>query len=141
MMRKQILQGTSVCVVVGLSWVLLAACAHDGSAHVAAPSRPPFVTTVSPASGAVGTEVVVTGGGFTASTNTLKFGPGYINGLASGDGTSLHFTVPEGHNLCGPTSGPCAGGAYPRVTSGSYSVLVLNENGTSNSVTFTVREQ
>src|SRR5262249_60141345 len=99
MMRKQILQGASVCVVVGLSWVLLAACAHDGSAHVAAPSRPPFVTTVSPTSGAVGTEVVVTGGGVTGSANTRKVWPGFINGLASAHGTWLRFSASPGHQL------------------------------------------
>jgi hypothetical protein len=86
----------------------------------------------------VGAGVVVTGEGFTPGSNTIRFGAGYINGLASSDGVTLSFTVPEGQNLCPPDgAAPCAA-AYPRVTPGQYSISVMNANGTSNVVTFTV---
>jgi hypothetical protein len=130
--------------LLGVTGILLSMCAQDRPASVTMPSRSPVVANLSPTSGSVGTEVTVTGEGFTSSTNTIKFGAGYINGLSSSDGMTLRFTVPEGQNLCPPTSPsspvPCPG-AYPRVTPGSYSTSVLNANGTSNDLPFTVRGQ
>jgi hypothetical protein len=144
MTHRQRSRRAAVSVVLGIAGLSLGACAHDHQVSLVAPSRTPTVATVAPASGSVGTAVVVTGEGFTSSTNTIRFGAGYINGLSSSDGVTLHFTVPEGQNLCPPAEGlspastPCPG-AYPRVTPGSYSISVMNANGTSNGLTFTVR--
>jgi|GEM_PF-3399069 len=57
----------------------------------------PAVTSFSPASGAVGSSVVITGSGFntTASSNTVKFN-GVAATVASATGTSLTVTVPSG---------------------------------------------
>jgi uncharacterized membrane protein len=133
----------SVCVVVGITTLSLWMYARDCQFSVLAASRSLALVALSPTSGSVGTEVAVTGYGFTPSHNAIRFGAGYINGLNSADGVTLRFTVPEGQNLCPPTDAhspavvPCPG-AYPRVTPGSYSISVLNTNGTSNSLTFTV---
>jgi hypothetical protein len=124
-------------IPLGIASLSLAMCAHDGQAPGTQPSRSPSVATISPASGSVGAAVVVTGAGFSPTGNTVRFGPGYINGLNSSDGSTLRFTIPEGQNLCPPGGGPCAA-AYPRVTPGPYSVSVMNANGESNAMTFTV---
>jgi hypothetical protein len=128
--------------VVGIG-TLFWTCALDCQFSLSAASRSLAVAALSPTSGSVGTDVTITGYGFTLSNNTVRFGAGYINSLNSADRVTLHFTVPDGLNLCPPTDAhsravaPCPG-AYPRVTPGSYSVSVLNANGGSNGLPFTV---
>lgn len=97
----------------------------------------PVVSSISPASGQVGTVVTLKGLGFTEKNNTVIFGSGYINYLASADRITLSFTIPEGLDLCKPGVEICSN-AYPRVTESSYRVGVMNENGTSNYLSFTV---
>lgn len=120
-------------------------CAHDALPANVTPSSSPSLATLAPASGPVGTTVAVTGGGFTRSANSVKFGRGYINGLESSDGLTLRFTVPEGLNLCPPAMNqtapaPCPG-AYPRVTPGPYAISIMNLNGTSTTLAFVVTAQ
>jgi hypothetical protein len=146
MIERQHSRPAALCVMLGITALSLGMCSHDSQVSVLAPSRPPSVAALSPTSGSVGTDVAVTGEGFTSSTNTIRFGAGYINGLNSSDGVTLRFTVPQGQNLCPPTNGlpsavgPCPG-AYPRVTPGSYTISVMNANGASNDLTFTVKDQ
>ncbi len=80
----------------------------------------PFITSISPTTGATSTEVTVKGMGFTSS-NTLKFGTYTIGtNLASSDnGTEINFVVPA-----------------TITTTGAMPIVVSNANGTSNSVTF-----
>lgn len=82
----------------------------------------PFISSLSPSKGATTTEVVVNGSGFTDS-NTLKFGTYTIgtNLVSAESGTKISFVVPA---------------SIPTV--GNYAVVVSNDNGTSNSVNFTV---
>jgi hypothetical protein len=95
------------------------------------------VTGITPTSGPVGALVTISGSGFAAKNNTVKFGTGYIRGLDS-DGTTLRFTVPEGLELCGPDStGPCQG-AFPQVKPGEYDVAVVTRDGSSGRTKFTV---
>ena len=120
-------------------------CGHAAQPATVDPLSSPSLTALAPASGSVGTAVAVSGGGFTPTGNTVKFGKGYINDLASSDGVTIRFTVPEGLNLCPPITDqspavPCAG-AYPRVTPGQYSISVMNANGTSTNLTFVVTGQ
>lgn len=126
--------------------VLTVACAagplepltESGSPQGTAPSMAPTVTEIVPDSGAVATLVRLTGTGFAPSGNTIRFGDGYIKDLASADGVSLEFSVPEALDLCPPNpTGPCPMG-FPRVVPGTYSVAVLVAGETSNSVEFTV---
>jgi hypothetical protein len=71
----------------------------------------------------------------------VKFGRGYIRKLASSDGTTLRFTVPDALDLCAPdAAGPCPG-AYPMVRPGDYEVAVMTAGETSNTLTFTVSGQ
>jgi len=100
-----------------------------------------MVSTLSPASGPVGTQVVITGSNFSAAKNHVKFGLGYITNLASPDGTSLRFVVPDALNVCPPDlTDPCPT-LMPRVAQGSYPVAVIVGSATSNSVNFTVSEE
>src|SRR4030088_1393504 len=89
----------ALSIVLGIAGLSLGACAHDHPVSVVAPSRTPSVAAVSPASGSVGTAVVVTGEGFTSSINTIRFGAGYITDRSWSDGVTLRFTVAEGQNL------------------------------------------
>lgn len=108
--------------------------ANDMPAAAAAPT----MTKITPASGPVGTQVTITGSGFAARGNTVKFGTGYVKNLDSADGTTLRFTIPEGLDLCEPNSlRPCPG-AYPAVGPGDYAVTVMVDKETGNPITFTV---
>lgn len=80
----------------------------------------PFISSISPTTGATSTEVTVNGTGFTSS-NTLKFGTYTIGtNLASSDnGTEIDFVVPT-----------------TITTTGAMPIVVSNANGTSNPVTF-----
>ena len=107
----------------------------------------PTISFLFPTSGPVGTSVTITGNRFTPMNNSVKFGEGYINGLDSSawfigpEGqTQITFTVPDGLTPClynGLTMMPCPA-MYMQITPGSYSVSVINENGTSNAVNFIV---
>jgi hypothetical protein len=95
------------------------------------------VSSISPASGAIGTQVTIYGSGFTSTENRVQFGSGAIANLNSYDGKTLSFTVPS---YLGPYCPP--GNACPMyvmvVSPGVYGVTVVNANGTSNSSQFTV---
>lgn len=101
-----------------------------------AQTNSPSITSLQPASGPVGTQVTVMGTGFTSTDNTVKFGVGYIKNIVS-NGTTIIFMVPDGLDLCLPSGGPCPG-AFPRVSPGNYNISLVNANGTSNAVLFTV---
>jgi hypothetical protein len=114
--------------------VVFGACSDDGNRGIvtaAGQASPPFIAQMIPTSGPVGTGVTLSGSGFTLRGNTLWFGPGSIEDLGSPDERTLPFTVPDGYNL------PYAG-AFPPVQPGPHEVRVVNANGTSNSVVFTV---
>ncbi len=89
----------------------------------------PYITYLSPASGAVGSMVTVYGSGFSPTGNTVHFGSGVITGVGSSDGRTLSFIVPS--QLSGYSS--------QFVTVGTYNVSVSSMNGqTSNAVSFNV---
>ena len=95
----------------------------------------PSISYLSPASGYVGTQVTIYGSSF-APSDTILFGNGSIQNAAS-NGSSLTFTVPS------YLSPYCAAGvACPQyaqqVTSGTYNVSVMDQYGTSNSLSFRV---
>lgn len=108
-----------------------------------APAAPPAVaiTTLSPASGPVGTTVELTGTGFAPTENVVKFGVGYLANLTSADGKTLRFVVPEHHEVCPPavleSNAPCAE-MHPRVMPGEYPVSLVTRTEKSRELVFTV---
>ncbi len=96
----------------------------------------PAISYLSPNSGYIGQQVTVYGSNF-ASSETINFGTGAIQNFYSQNGTSLPFTVPSSVGRdCAP------GTACPQylisITPGTYNVSVMDQNGTSNAIPFTV---
>lgn len=77
------------------------------------------ITSLSPASGPVGTQVTLSGSGF-GSTTVVRFDGATVSTSTVQSDTSITFTVPS------------------NIATGSYPVWVTNDNGTSNKVQFNV---
>ena len=98
------------------------------------------ISSLSPASGPAGTQVTITGKGFSSSDNTVQFSRNTISNLNSGDGNTLTFIVPSFWAYpCPPNAPLCPGPISPNLP-GQYPVYVTNSNGTSNNLTFTVTD-
>jgi hypothetical protein len=96
----------------------------------------PTITSLSPSSGARGSQTTITGTNFTATGNTVKFGTNtYANLTSSNNGTSISFTVPTTGSCPNSGLGVCAA---VLIQPGTYPVSVTNANGTSNSLKFTI---
>lgn len=78
----------------------------------------PQISSLSPVSGSVGTNVTIRGTGFTPNGNTVHFGNGIITGLLSNDGRSVSFTVPA--NLSGYGAQATQLGTYPIAVTNAY---------------------
>src|SRR3989344_976811 len=100
----------------------------------------PSVISLSPTSGPVGTNITITGTGFTSTGNAVNFGSGLIPNLTSPDGKTIIFTLPGILNPACYYSDPrCLMPAFS-VSVGAYQVSVKNANGQSNQITFTVTQ-
>lgn len=114
------------------------------SPHPPAPAKTaPHLEALEPPSGPVSTQVAIRGSGFTPTDNLVKFHPGDIGPVSSPDGVSLSFVIPEALGAyCPPAIRQDPSRACPmflaRTIPKTYSVAVVNENGTSNSLDFTV---
>ncbi len=103
----------------------------------------PSITSISSSVAKVGETITLYGSGFTVPSNQVHFGVGGrdITTLAKHKGTLLTFQVPASINNCDFPTGfpPCTNKSYS-VVSGSYAVYIVNQNGKTNSVTFTVTQ-
>lgn len=99
------------------------------------------LSSMSPSSGRVGQQVVLTGTGFTQD-NAVHFGIGGTQHLQSYNGTTIYYTIPAYVSPCDlilPYGQACA--AYVQmITPGTYPVYVTNGNGTTQQQTFTVTQ-
>lgn len=97
-----------------------------------------LLSSISPTSGHIGTQIMLTGSGFTGD-NTVHFGVGGTQHLTSQSNTYLYFTVPSYLSPCDVTAigGVCAQ-YLQQVTPGNYQVYVTNQNGTSQTLSFQV---
>ncbi len=100
----------------------------------------PVIESISPAEAAVGATISIVGSGFMPIGNTLQFGAGiaYVNDLPSSDGKTITFTLPESFDTCNVDGSICAELLSRPVPGQRYEVAVINANGESNRVSFTV---
>ena len=96
------------------------------------------LNSISPTSGNIGTQVMLTGSGFTGD-NTIHFGVGGVMHVPSQSNTYLYFTVPSYLSPCDvtPSGGVCAQ-YLQQVTPGTYQIYVTNQNGTTQTLSFQV---
>lgn len=99
----------------------------------------PTITSVSPSSGRVGTQVTIYGSGFTPTANTVRFANGGLQNVSAQNGTMILYTIPYATSPCDVLGGgyACAASAQ-LITPGTYPLFVTNANGTSATVYFTV---
>lgn len=109
--------------------------------------EPPSITSITPASGGVGTEVTITGTNL-ADDNDVGFAlpdnanweAAFENGVASADGETVTFVIPELMGACAMTQieddeeCPLIGLSPPE---GTTDVFVATEAGDSNTLEFT----
>lgn len=97
------------------------------------------LATVAPTVGGVGTQIVLSGSGFTQD-NTIHFGVGGTQHVPSWNGTTLYYTIPQYLSPCDVTTtgGFCAQ-YLQQMTPGQYPVYVTNSNGTTQTLYFQVQ--
>lgn len=103
---------------------------------------PPYMTSLVPMSGPIGTQVTIYGSGFSITGNRINFDTGVIMDVPSPDGKFITFTVPKDRvPLCAVTDPRCLLPApYNPVKPGTYWVSVTSANVTSNYFSFGVIE-
>lgn len=101
----------------------------------------PTINYLQPNYGMVGASITISGSGFTLTGNKIKFGnlgiennPSYS--LNSSDGRTIVFSVPSSNYLACWAYGCMA--PVMMTQPGTYNVSVINSNGTSNEISFTV---
>ena len=109
----------------------------------------PFIESISPSEGGVGTEITIIGSGFDLQNDISFSSPekkvgghnkGYIPLINSTDSKTLKFTIPDVLGACPYTKlkknefCPLIGLIFPP---GEYNISVINKNGESNKVKFT----
>jgi IPT/TIG domain-containing protein len=99
----------------------------------------PHLDSLSPTMGPIGTQVTAHGTGFTAEDNLVLFdGFGAIPHVASNDGTTISFTVPEYLDpYCRFIDPPC-GHPSVHVERKRYQITVQNTQGITGTLSFTV---
>lgn len=100
----------------------------------------PVIDHISPMEASVGAEISITGSGFTPTENSLQFGAdsAYIHNLVSSDGRTMSFTLPEFFDTCSSDGSMCAEFLNSPLPGQMYEITVINANGTSNAMNFTV---
>lgn len=106
-------------------------------------ASPVSISSINPNSGILGSTVTLSGTGFTATGNKIQFGslgsennPQYS--VSSTDGKTLTFIVPGSNYYSCWSSQPACQIPISLTQPGTYSVTVINANGTSNSIPFSV---
>jgi hypothetical protein len=98
----------------------------------------PYITSITPSYGPVGTQITIYGSGFTGD-NTVHFGNGGRMHVSS-SGNYLYFTIPTYLSPCDvQTSGTYCAQYIQNVTPGQYQMYVTANGNNSNSLTFTVQ--
>jgi peptidoglycan hydrolase-like protein with peptidoglycan-binding domain len=113
----------------------------SASVHVTGSGTPgsgqTALNSLSPTQGQKGTLIVLTGSGFSATDNTVRFGIGGSRNIPSVGGTVIYYTVPHYVSVCDLIVGPCAS-PVTQITNGTYPVYVTNSSGTTQTHNFSV---
>src|SRR3989344_5616483 len=69
----------------------------------------PVIKGITPDQAPIGAKISIYGSGFTVEKNSIQFGDGfaYINNLASPDGKTIRFSLPELFDTCNPDGSAC----------------------------------
>lgn len=92
---------------------------------------------MSPTSGRVGTQIVLSGSGFPQYGNVVHFGTGGSRDVVSMNGNTIYYTIPSWISPCDPMAQVCTMQAI-QVTPGTYPIYVSNSLGQTNTLYFTV---
>ena len=112
----------------------------------------PVVISIDPNVGTTGTKIVIKGKGFTTKNNNIvfrlkpvdsseNFKLGFEDGIESNDGETIEFTLPNSLGACAYIPGyntRCPEIGLLLNPGTTYPVFIVNINGTSNSVNFTM---
>ena len=96
------------------------------------------MTSLSPSSGRVGTQIALLGSGFTALDNTVHFGVGGTQHVVSTSGSTIYFTIPYSVSPCDLISFGCYAPSA-QVAPGSYPIYVTNAMGATSPINFLVQ--
>ena len=111
-----------------------------------------IIESISPSSASIGNNITIHGSGFTLNNNDIAFtspqknfnrwNPSYLSRVYSQDGKTLSFSLPETLGACAYSrmeqneTCPLIGLSLPK---GTIQISVINKNGISNSITFTIK--
>ncbi len=93
---------------------------------------------LAPTAGYAGTQVVLSGTGFSTYDNTVHFGMGGTQHVPSINGTTIYYTIPAFVSPCDLIGYGC-GAPAQQVMPGSYPIYITNGNGTSQTLSFQVQ--
>lgn len=96
----------------------------------------PTISSINPGYGTTGTSVTIYGSNFTGS-NTIIFNSGAIYNVYTTTGNTLNFVLPS-YVSAYCISGQACPTYAQALTPGIYRVSIVNSNGTSNQMSFTV---
>ncbi|PIR83905.1 hypothetical protein COU18_00615 [Candidatus Kaiserbacteria bacterium CG10_big_fil_rev_8_21_14_0_10_51_14] len=98
------------------------------------------LSSISPMSAHIGTQIMLIGSGFTPLENTVRFGIGGTQHVPSQNGTTIYYTIPSFVSPCDlVTPGSFCGQPVQQVMPGPIQVYVTNSNGTSNTILLQVQ--
>ncbi len=125
---------------------------HKGIDDKNVTSSRPVIISIDPNVGTTGSKIIIKGRGFTALDNNIvfrlkpvdsseNFKLGFKDGIESSDGETIEFTLPNTLGACAyipeyNTRCPEIGLLLNPGT--TYPVFIVNTNGTSNTVNFTM---
>ncbi len=98
------------------------------------------LSSISPLSAHIGSQIMLIGSGFTPLENTVRFGIGGTQHVPSQNGTTIYYTIPSFVSPCDlVTPGTFCIQNIQQVMTGPIQVYVTNSNGTTNTILFQVQ--
>ena len=95
------------------------------------------LSSLSPTSGHIGQQIILTGSGFANYGNVVHFGTGGQLNVSAVNGTTIYFNIPAWVSPCDLIGYGCAASAM-QVVPNIYPIYVTNNNGSTGVLNFTV---